>query len=489
MNQTFVEPVLGIWRSISLFLVLALVVNPTSADVLAGAKSISLDLDFKADRPPNGQMDNLLPTANGLTQFRRNLEGTFTSLDQAVPLQNSTPFLSIALVANVLNYNSSLVHFKVRFSNDGILWTAWDELDMFHEKDPAESRFISEMLILPKETKYFTYSITFERATAGALPIWVEDLRFDFFSPGEGSGANPGVFKTDPGEEQCACPLPEFATRTDWDCPDGQNASCSDATIIPTTHMIVHHSAGSNSSNNWPAVVLAIFNLHVNTNGWCDIGYNWLIDPNGNIYEGRGGGNNVRGAHFCGTNSGTMGVCMMGTYSNVPPTDTAIASLKKLIAWKSCDSQLDILSSEPHTSSGLNLNIVSGHRNGCSTLCPGDSLFYLLPTIRTDAQGIVDTCITIASGIDADLFPAENVQLYPNPTTNAFTLSVEIAEVWDGKLRLLNQMGQVVLEEEIILYPGLNQRKLDLKDQTAGLYHLQLSNAASQTSQKVYLLR
>ncbi len=488
MSQTFVKPILGLWRSISLILLSSILSLSVLADGLSGAKSLSLDVDFKADSPPQGQMDNVLPTNNGLTQFRRNLEGVFTSQDQSIPLQNADPFLTIALVSDVINYNGSLVHFRVRFSNDGILWTAWDELDLFHEIEPTEDRFISEMLILPKETRFFTYSIEFERAVAGSLPIWVENLRFDFFSPGDSSDPNPGVFKTDPGEEQCACPLPDFATRTDWNCPDGQNPSCGSPAIIPTTHMIVHHSAGSNSSNDWPAVVLAIFNLHVNTNGWCDIGYNWLIDPNGVIYEGRGGGNNVRGAHFCGTNSGTMGVCMIGTYSGSPPTDTAIASLKRLIAWKSCDSQLDLLSSSAHSSSGLNLDIVSGHRNGCSTICPGDSLFYLLPSVRTEAQEIVDTCATIASSIESD-FPAENVQLYPNPTNKDFTLTVEIAEVWDGKLRLLNQMGQVVLEEEVKLYPGLNQRQFDLSKQASGLYHLQLSNASSQMSQKVYLLR
>ncbi|MEL6650733.1 MAG: N-acetylmuramoyl-L-alanine amidase, partial [Bacteroidota bacterium] len=419
---------------------------------------------------------------------RRNLEGVYTSPDNSVPLQNASPFFTFALVAEVANYNPSQVHFRVRFSNDGVLWTAWDDLDLFHEIDPDEDRFISELVFVPKETQYYSYSIVFDRAMAGASQIWVENVRLDFFNPGQTSGtANPDVFKTSDIDEQCACPLPDFTNRTGWDCPDGQNPSCSDFAIIPTSHIIVHHSAGLNNSNDWPAVVLAIFNLHVNTNGWCDIGYNWLIDPLGNVYEGRGGGNNVRGAHFCGKNSATTGVCMLGTFSNQAPTDTAIASLKKLIAWKSCDSQLNLESNALHFASGLNLDIVSGHRHGCSTLCPGDSLFYLLPQIRSGSQDIVDTCATIASSIDSD-FPAENVQLFPNPSSGDFTFSLELEQRWEGELRLFNQMGQSVLEEKVLLLPGYNQRRLNLSRQPAGIYHLQLKNEAGQISRSLYLL-
>ncbi|MBK8668457.1 MAG: N-acetylmuramoyl-L-alanine amidase [Saprospiraceae bacterium] len=75
-------------------------------------------------------------------------------------------------------------------------------------------------------------------------------------------------------------------------------------------------------------MVASIFDFHVNTNGWQDIGYNWLIDPNGVLYEGRGGGENVRGAHMCGYNNNTLGVCVMGNFVSLIPSDTAIISLK-----------------------------------------------------------------------------------------------------------------------------------------------------------------
>ena len=84
--------------------------------------------------------------------------------------------------------------------------------------------------------------------------------------------------------------------------------------------MVVHHSAGANEARDWAAVMRSIWVLHVAGNGWNDIGYNFLIDPNGVIYEGRAGGDGVIGAHFSGVNTGTMGVSMVGTFSSQAPT-------------------------------------------------------------------------------------------------------------------------------------------------------------------------
>jgi hypothetical protein len=162
------------------------------------------------------------------------------------------------------------------------------------------------------------------------------------------------------------------------------------------THLIVHHSAGSNTSANWDATVLSIWNSHVNTNGWSDIGYNWLVAPNGDLYEGRGGGNNVIGAHFCGTNGNTMGTCMLGTYTSVNVTDTARATLVKVLGWKCCNSNINPTAQSLHTSSGLNLFNISGHRDGCSTECPGNQVYATLPQIRTEVQSYITACAPCA---------------------------------------------------------------------------------------------
>jgi len=103
-----------------------------------------------------------------------------------------------------------------------------------------------------------------------------------------------------------------------------------------------------------------------------------LIDPDGVIYEGRAGGDNVLGAHFSSVNAGTMGVSMIGTFTDVTPAEKALTSLRRILAWKASQRAIDPLGQSRHTASGLELNNISGHRDGPSpTECPGDALYSL----------------------------------------------------------------------------------------------------------------
>src|SRR5262245_44507247 len=125
-------------------------------------------------------------------------------------------------------------------------------------------------------------------------------------------------------------PKPPVVTRTEWGCPDGQTTTHGTLSYATVTHLIVHHTAMGNEAPNsdWPAIVRSIWNFHVFERGWADIGYNYLIDPDGVIYEGRAGGDDVVGAHFSGVNAGTVGVAMLGAFTSAPPTSQALNSLK-----------------------------------------------------------------------------------------------------------------------------------------------------------------
>ena len=101
---------------------------------------------------------------------------------------------------------------------------------------------------------------------------------------------------------------------------------------------VVHHTAGSSSyrPEQSAAIVRGIELYHVKANGWNDIGYNFLVDRYGQVFEGRGGGilRNVIGAHAVGFNSGSVGIAVLGTYSGKPPTAEAESALAKLLAWR-----------------------------------------------------------------------------------------------------------------------------------------------------------
>src|SRR5207249_8280164 len=99
---------------------------------------------------------------------------------------------------------------------------------------------------------------------------------------------------------------------------------------------VVHHTAGLNdyTQAEAPAVVRAIELYHVKANGWNDIGYNFLVDRFGTVYEGRYGGTdrNVIGAHALGFNRGSVGVAVLGTYIDTAPPLGATDALARLLA-------------------------------------------------------------------------------------------------------------------------------------------------------------
>jgi hypothetical protein len=166
---------------------------------------------------------------------------------------------------------------------------------------------------------------------------------------------------------------------------------------------VVHHTAGTNaySPAQAAAIVRGIEVYHVQGNGWNDIGYNFLVDRYGTVYEGRGGGitRNVVGAHAEGFNQGTVGVALIGNFSAARPTQAQQDALVKLLAWRLDVAHVDPLSTVVYTSGGnakyrrgklVTLRAISGHRDTGPSECPGSGAYALLPAItkRVSATGL-----------------------------------------------------------------------------------------------------
>ncbi len=201
-------------------------------------------------------------------------------------------------------------------------------------------------------------------------------------------------------KEGCSCESPQVCFRNCW-CTE---AECPyDDTPVETepTHIIVHHSAGNTQSQDYGAVVRYIYDFHTQTNGWDDVGYNWLIDPNGTVYEGRPSG--LQGAHFSCMNQNTVGICLIGNYETNEPTQAALNSLKQLIASESCSYGLVPSGFTWHESAQMQLGVVSGHRDGnfsnspnsCAsgTVCPGDRLFNKLTALGEEVAAF--PCLSV----------------------------------------------------------------------------------------------
>ena len=167
--------------------------------------------------------------------------------------------------------------------------------------------------------------------------------------------------------------------------------------IAPTLKFaLVHHTVTANgySCSQSASIVRGIETYHVLGNGWDDIGYNFLVDACGQVFEGRYGGieKNVVGAHSEGFNSGSVGVSLIGNYSSLTPSKAAQDALVKLLAWRLDVGHVDPAATVVVASGGnskyragtkVTLKDISGHRDTYLTECPGNALYRLLPTIRT----------------------------------------------------------------------------------------------------------
>jgi hypothetical protein len=161
---------------------------------------------------------------------------------------------------------------------------------------------------------------------------------------------------------------------------------------------LVHHTAGTNSytASQSAAIVRGIEVYHVKGNGWNDIGYNFLVDKYGQVFEGRYGGAEkpVIGAHAEGFNTGSVGVAVLGTYGSSAPPAVARVALAKLLAWRLDIAHVDPKSTLTWVSGGnarfasgvpVFIRAVSGHRDTGFTTCPGVALYSQLDAIARQA--------------------------------------------------------------------------------------------------------
>ncbi|MFW6599471.1 N-acetylmuramoyl-L-alanine amidase [Propionibacteriaceae bacterium Y2011] len=178
-------------------------------------------------------------------------------------------------------------------------------------------------------------------------------------------------------------PRPPVITRAGW----GANESwrCTDIDIDDTIKgVVVHHTAGSNSysRSQSASIVRDVYSYHARTLGWCDIGYNFLIDKYGQIFEGRAGGMDVpvHGAHATSWNTDTMGVSFMGNYETALPPAVMLEAGAKIIAWK-----LDAFQREAKgnvTLAGKTVPIIFRHGDVMQTACPGRHITSRMGALR-----------------------------------------------------------------------------------------------------------
>lgn len=327
---------------------------------------------------------------------------------------NPYEFLATSIVIEGTNLNQNIIKGSLYTSNSY-------PLKLAHENVDIADKFVSELYFIPKDTSgNLTIKIDLGEENSRISDI---SARVRIFIP---EGAKQLENEQKPFinpilTDECACTMLPYVPREVWGARFNLDHDIYKPPAVYTqvTHLIIHHSAGTNFSNDWAGVVAAYFDYHVNSNGWQDIGYNWLIDPNGVLYEGRGGGDNIQGAHMCGYNKNSMGICMLGNFEVATPSDTMMQVLTKLLSFKACKENIDPLGHGDISSWPGHMHHISGHQDGCSpnyTSCPGQYLYEKLNTIRLSTNAFIHTaCDTTSSTINIENYGR---YLYPNPATN-----------------------------------------------------------------------
>lgn len=252
---------------------------------------------------------------------------------------------------------------------------------------------------------------------------------------------------------------PESISQSTWRA--GLNAPNFNRSFTTVSHLIIHHSAGSNTNTNYERVVRDIYLYHTEVNGWSDIGYNYLIAQDGTIFKGRdpdaGDQDNVRGAHFCGKNSSTMGVCLLGNYTTFPATDESITSLMNILSWKLDKNGLNAFESFSHNNS--NLGSIAGHRDGCATECPGSTVYNQIEQFKQSINTQIKTCYP--DKLIASFLP-ESVEIEANQSISFIDTSQGDVLEWNWEFEGAAQTITSLQNPGDILYPNIGEYTVQL---------------------------
>ena len=187
---------------------------------------------------------------------------------------------------------------------------------------------------------------------------------------------------------------PRLVSRRGWGADELLRFTASGEEIWPrdtdpVSGLVLHHTKTPNAEEDPTARLRGVYAFHAVDRGWGDIGYHLLIDERGAVYEGRAGsalvldgGPVVIAGHVYGHNHGNIGVAMLGTLFEEPPSPRAWAALLGLLAWLVSVYHLDAIATQGVD--GATSTTIQAHRDLRDTTCPGDALYALLPALRAE---------------------------------------------------------------------------------------------------------
>ncbi|MCZ7458437.1 FG-GAP-like repeat-containing protein [Streptomyces sp. WMMC940] len=307
-----------------------------------------------------------------------------------LPARATEPFSLVGVTWDDPNAElGGTVEVRTRDSRTGV-WSSWHTLDIdLRTPEPGPGQVSAELRAGSRPLWTGPSDGVQLRAEGASLP---RGLRVELVDP---QGGDPA-----PSSARAEVPAgaPAMTTRAGWGADESKVGG--PPTYNSTTKAVfVHHTAGSNTYQcaDSPAIVRAVFTYHVEGQGWNDIGYHFLVDKCGRIFEGRAGGIDrpVQGAHTYGFNIDTSSVSVIGDYSTATTTPAVRDAVMRVASWKLGLYGLALNGTTTLTASVDNgkfrrgqrvtLPRLPGHRDAYPTECPGGHLYADLPAIRAAA--------------------------------------------------------------------------------------------------------
>lgn len=269
---------------------------------------------------------------------------------------------------------------SIKASYDQATWTDWRPITI-EQDDLALSEILIDPQPLPTPAQYLQYKIS--------LPVGdnVSQVKIIAIDPSN----NQAEIATSSenlltGSDEQIDQL-SIIKREEWGADESIMFWLTDMEHAGIKQIVVHHTATANDSTlDSAAMMRSMYYYHTVERGWGDIGYNYVIDQQGNIFEGRRGGLGVVAAHAFGFNTNSVGISLIGNYSDAQPSQASLRSLEKLIAYISFQTDLDL--SSTYQKNGIAYQSVVGHRDVNSTECPGEVLYNHLPEVISAAKNI-----------------------------------------------------------------------------------------------------
>ncbi|MBP7999410.1 MAG: N-acetylmuramoyl-L-alanine amidase [Chloroflexi bacterium] len=359
--------------------------SPVQASGIFAADMVFAGLDFAT-----GEMEQMVVTTEGLTPSAAAATATYISPIFTAP----RPFNALVPQWVATLPSDTAIQMRLRTANAAGVWNEW--YDIVPNEDwmvPEDTDTVGNMVVAPEVDgthSYFQYTVTFSRRITAAAPF-LHQIRFTFIdaTAGPTSAELAALAQTEPQTPEDGYPKPPVVSRDVW-CTDPACDYTTGLEYYPVSHLIIHHTVSANTSTNWAAVVRAIWYFHTFTRGWGDIGYNYLVDMNGILYEGHNGGDDVVGTHSSGANAGSMALSFIGTFTlptqdppGIPPPQAMLDSAIELLAWKADQKEIDVYDSSQLPNMDWGLPHLMGHRDAYgTTACPGEQAHDLIPWIR-----------------------------------------------------------------------------------------------------------